>query len=67
MEGRNYEDIEKRESTDNPKDPKTGEWMNAVMEDIHDGVYETDVHGNFTYFNKALCRILGFPEEVKRH
>jgi PAS domain S-box-containing protein len=37
--------------------------LNAFLRNIHDGVYETDVHGNFIYFNKALCRILGFPVE----
>ena len=35
----------------------------AFIESIHDGVYETDVHGNFTYFNNSLCRVFGYPRE----
>jgi len=35
----------------------------AFIENINEGVYETDVHGNFMYFNTALCRVFGFPRE----
>ena len=35
----------------------------AFIEDVHDGVYETDVQGNFTYFNNSLCRVFGYPRE----
>jgi PAS domain S-box-containing protein len=35
----------------------------AFIENVHDGVYETDVHGNFTYFNNSLCRVFGYPRE----
>ncbi|MGD9033465.1 MAG: PAS domain S-box protein [Desulfobacteraceae bacterium] len=35
----------------------------AFIESVHDGVYETDVHGNFTYFNNSLCRVFGYPRE----
>jgi PAS domain S-box-containing protein len=31
----------------------------AFIENIDDGVYEVDVHGNFTYFNHALCEVFG--------
>ena len=34
------------------------------IENISDGVYETDIHGNFTYFNNALCEVLGYPGEA---
>ena len=34
------------------------------IENISDGVYETDIHGNFTYFNNALCEVLGYPREA---
>ncbi len=34
------------------------------IENISDGVYETDIHGNFTYFNNALCKVLGYPREA---
>lgn len=35
----------------------------AFIENISDGVYELDIHGNFTYFNNSLCRVVGFPRE----
>jgi len=35
----------------------------AFIENINEGVYETDVHGNFVYFNSALCKVFGFPKE----
>ena len=34
------------------------------IENISDGIYETDIHGNFTYFNNALCDVLGYPREA---
>jgi PAS domain S-box-containing protein len=40
----------------------------TFIESIHDGVYEVDVHGNYTYFNNSLCRIFGYPrEEIYLH
>ncbi len=33
------------------------------MENISDGVYEVDIHGNFLYFNRSLCRVFGYPKE----
>ncbi len=38
----------------------------AFIENIDDGVYELDLQGNFTYFNKALCAVFGYPEEEIR-
>jgi PAS domain S-box-containing protein len=35
----------------------------SFIENIDDGVYEVDLHGNFTYFNNALCQVFGFPRE----
>jgi len=35
----------------------------AFIENIEDGVYEVDLHGNFTYFNDALVHAFGFPRE----
>jgi PAS domain S-box-containing protein len=31
-----------------------------VLESIEDGYYEVDLAGNFTFFNSAMCRILGY-------
>ncbi len=35
----------------------------TILEDIEDGYYETDLRGNFTFFNSALCRIWRYPPE----
>ncbi|MBW2029111.1 MAG: PAS domain S-box protein [Deltaproteobacteria bacterium] len=61
---------EDSQSTKNPDllsracDPGlSSERYRAFIESISDGVYETDVHGNFLYFNNSLCRIFGYPKE----
>ena len=35
----------------------------VLIEDVADGFYEVDLHGNFKFFNDALCRIFGYPAE----
>ena len=35
----------------------------VFVEDVADGFYETDLRGNFTYFNDGLCRIFDLPPE----
>ena len=35
----------------------------TFIESMDDGVYEVDLQGNFTYFNKALCQVFGVPRE----
>ena len=38
----------------------------VFIEDIGDGFYETDIKGDFIFFNDALCRIFGYlPEEIQ--
>ncbi|MGD9275048.1 MAG: PAS domain S-box protein, partial [Desulfobacterales bacterium] len=38
----------------------------VFIEAVADGYYETDLRGNFTYFNDALCRIFGYGrDEIK--
>ncbi|MEW5910768.1 MAG: PAS domain S-box protein, partial [Thermodesulfobacteriota bacterium] len=39
----------------------------VFIEDVADGFYETDLKGNFTFFNKALSRIFGYPAGEIRH
>ena len=34
----------------------------VLIEDVADGFYEVDLHGNFRFFNKALCRIFGYAK-----
>ena len=34
-----------------------------LIEDVADGFYEVDLHGNFKFFNNALCRIFGYSKD----
>lgn len=44
----------------------TDERYKAFIENIDEGLYETDLQGNFTFFNQALCQLLGIsPEEIR--
>ncbi len=38
----------------------------VLIEDVADGFYEVDLHGNFKFFNDALCRIFGYPAKEIR-
>jgi PAS domain S-box-containing protein len=44
-------------------DRLSDERYRAFIENISDGVYEVDIHGNFTYFNNSLCKVFGYPRE----
>jgi len=33
-----------------------------ILQNISEGYYETDLHGNLTFFNDSLCRILGYDK-----
>ena len=35
----------------------------TILHSIEDGYYEVDLAGRFTFFNDALCRILGYPKK----
>jgi len=35
----------------------------TILKNIEDGYYETDLHGNLTFFNDALRRITDYPKE----
>jgi len=41
----------------------SSERYQAFIENISDGVYEVDIHGNFLYFNPSLCRVFGYSKE----
>ncbi len=43
-----------------PSDRKVKARYRAFMEEVADGFYETDLKGNFTFFNNAFCRIFGY-------
>ncbi|RPJ81467.1 MAG: PAS domain S-box protein [Deltaproteobacteria bacterium] len=34
-----------------------------ILNEIEEGYFETDLQGNFTFFNHSMCRILGYPSE----
>jgi PAS domain S-box-containing protein len=34
-----------------------------ILQGIEDGYYEVDLAGNMTFFNDAMCRILGYPRD----
>lgn len=40
---------------------KSEERYRTILESIEDGYYETDLAGNLTFFNDALCEIIGYP------
>jgi len=44
-------------------DKVSSERYQAFIENIQEGVYEVDIHGNFLYFNNSLCRVFGYPRE----
>lgn len=35
----------------------------SILANIEDGYYEVDLRGNFTFFNDALCQMLGYSKE----
>lgn len=35
----------------------------SILANIEDGYYEVDLKGNFTFFNDALCQMLGYNQE----
>ena len=48
---------------DNACDMLSDERYKAFIENISDGVYETDAQGHFTYFNQSFCKVFGFSRE----
>ena len=41
----------------------SSERYQAFIENIEEGVYESDIDGNIIYLNNSLCRIFGYPKE----
>ncbi len=41
----------------------SSERYQAFVDNISEGVYEVDIHGNFLYFNDSLARIFGYPRD----
>ena len=42
---------------------KSEERYRTIIESIDDGYFESDLEGNFTFFNDAMCRILEYPSD----
>ena len=34
-----------------------------ILESIEDGYFQVDIHGNYTFFNDSMCRILGYSRQ----
>ena len=41
----------------------SAERYQAFIDNIGEGIYETDIHGNFIYFNNSLFKIFGYPRD----
>ena len=42
---------------------KSEEKYRTILEDIEEGYYETDLTGNYTFFNDVICKKLGYTRE----
>jgi len=42
---------------------RSEERYRTVLEDMEEAYYELDISGNYTFFNDALCRMLGYSRE----
>ena len=55
-----------REKTSNRKEIQElqgDERYRAILENIEDAYFEVDIAGNFTFFNNAVCRLLGYSND----
>ena len=41
----------------------SAERYQAFVDNIREGIYETDINGNLIYFNNSLCKIFGYPRD----
>ncbi len=56
------ENLAKRKGTEEAL-RKSEEKYRNILESIEDGYYEVDIAGNFTFFNDALCQMLGYSRD----
>jgi PAS domain S-box-containing protein len=45
------------------QDSENAERYQNILRNIHDGCFEVDLGGNFTFFNDSVCRVLGYSRE----
>ena len=55
--------ISKDDSTQMSQIGLSYERYQTFIDNISEGIYETDIHGNFIYFNNSLCKVFGYPRE----
>lgn len=68
-DGGNYIQGQSRDITDNYKSEKalkrSEQKFRSILENIQEGYFEVDIDGNFTFFNKSLCKMMGYsPSEL---
>ena len=60
-----YQDVTEQTKAEDALKRSEEKYSN-ILENIEDGYYEVDLSGNFTFFNNALCKILGYSrDEIK--
>ncbi len=59
---RGVKDINKTRKTEGTAKHADSENLN-IIENIHDGYFEIDLAGNYTFINDALCEIHGYSKE----
>ncbi len=55
-------DVTERKQAGEEKKASEERYQN-VMEEMEEGYYETDLAGNYTFFNDAICKKLGYSRE----
>ena len=53
----NIGNLEEKSRRDNEEKYQT------ILDNIHEGYFEVDLAGNFTFFSDSVCRIHGYPRE----
>jgi PAS domain S-box-containing protein len=56
------QEIKDRELTEDSL-RQSEEKYRIILQGIEDGYFEVDLVGNLTFFNEAMCRILGYPRD----
>ena len=55
-------DITERKQAEETLRQSEGKYR-TILEGIHEGYFEVDLAGNFTFFNDSLCQFLGYSKE----
>lgn len=59
-----FEDVSGRKAAEEAL-KRSEQKYRTILEDIEEGYFELDLHGNLTFFNPALCRMTGLsPQEI---